>query len=87
MCAERESFSDSPPIRWEFKLEPEKVLKVGVYRMHDFGGSWEYFYANMTKDGRITIPLLSRGFLVREEERIVPLAGSLVQVRLQPASK
>ena len=40
-------------IRWQFKLEPDQVLRVGVSGL---GRGWEFFYAKMGKDGRIFIP-------------------------------
>jgi hypothetical protein len=74
-------------IRWQFKLEPEQVLKVRTYRMQDLSGNWEEFYAQMTKDGRITVPILTRSLLLRRQSERMPLAGSLIQVILEPAGK
>jgi hypothetical protein len=46
-------------IRWQFKLEPSQILKIGV-NATDFGQRWQYFYAKMMKDERIHIPRLIR---------------------------
>jgi hypothetical protein len=44
-------------IRWQFKMVPNQVLKVGVNTLY-LGWGWQFFYAKMSKDGRILIPLL-----------------------------
>jgi bifunctional DNA-binding transcriptional regulator/antitoxin component of YhaV-PrlF toxin-antitoxin module len=49
-------------IRWEFKLESTQFLDVSVR----FDGSWrtlQRFFAQMRKDGRITIPKLVQQLL------------------------
>ena len=35
-------------IRWQFKMENEQVLKVGVNAL-DLGQGWQFFYAKMIK--------------------------------------
>jgi len=42
-------------IRWRFKLESDQTLKVGV-NFSDLHMGWKYFYAKMSKDGRLTVP-------------------------------
>ncbi len=52
-------------MRWQFKMEPEEVLRVGVY----LPGSWEgwlFFHARMSKDGRILVPLIILSLISRE---------------------
>jgi hypothetical protein len=45
-------------IRWQFKLEPDQVLRIGINAV-DSGRGWQFFYAKMMKDGRIRIPRLT----------------------------
>jgi len=42
-------------IRWQFKMEPEQVLRVGINAVN-IGRGWQFFYTKMKKDGRIRIP-------------------------------
>ncbi len=44
-------------IRWRFKMDSAQALKVGV-NFTDLHRGWQFFYAKMRKDGRITIPKL-----------------------------
>ena len=46
-------------VRWQFKMEPDQVLKVGVLA-HNVWTGWQHFYGKMGKDGRITVPKLQR---------------------------
>jgi hypothetical protein len=68
-------------IRWQFKLETDQVLKVGV-RLQDSYGSLQFYYARMTKDGRIRVPRLVLSIL-QDEKPIV--AGCILEVTLEPA--
>ncbi len=66
-------------IRWTFKLEPDRVLRVGVSGL---GRGCEYFYTKMGKDGRIFIPKAVVFAAHGKEEN---LAGLLVDITLEPA--
>jgi len=70
-------------IRWQFKLEPEQVLKVTV-KVDVLGGAREDFFARMTQDGRVTIPKLVMD-LLKEEEEEESLVGCILEVDLEPA--
>ena len=65
-------------IRWQFKLEPDQVLRVGVSGL---GGGWEFFYAKMGKDGRIFIP---KAVLFAAHGKEENLAGHLINITLEP---
>lgn len=69
-------------IRWQFKMEADQVLKVGI-TLTDVLGSWQVFYAKMSKDGRILIPLLTLALVSREEKPA--LEGHVFDVSLEPA--
>ena len=71
-------------IRWQFKMEPDQVLKITVNAVGFFGG-WEIFYAQMNRDGRITLPKLTRELLRSERDERQSLAGAVIEVRLEPA--
>jgi len=68
-------------IRWQFKLEPQQVLKVNVQTasLHE-----EEFYAKMGGDGRIAIPKLTLKLLQGEDEE--SLVGSVLEVELEPVA-
>ena len=68
-------------VRWQFKMDTEQVLKVTVNALNVWSG-WETFYANMGRDGRITIPKLQRE-LLRDKEK--SLVGYVMDVTLEPA--
>jgi hypothetical protein len=65
-------------IRWQFKLEPDQVLHVGIGGL---GGGCEFFYAKMGKDGRVFIP---KAFLFAAQGKEENLAGHLVEITLEP---
>ncbi len=65
-------------IRWQFKLEPNQVLHVGIT---GFGKGWEFFYAKMGKDGRIFIPKATMFECSGKNEN---LAGQLIEISLDP---
>ncbi|MGZ4851206.1 MAG: hypothetical protein ACXV2C_07495, partial [Candidatus Bathyarchaeia archaeon] len=44
-------------IRWQFKAETNQMLNVGLNDLNTQSG-WQFFFAEMSKDGRIRIPLL-----------------------------
>ena len=67
-------------IRWQFKIGPEQVLKVGINAL-DLGRGWQFYYAKMMKDGRIHIPRLP--LLVLQGEK-PSLAGYLIEITLEP---
>ena len=69
-------------IRWQFKLEPQQVLKVTV-DLEELGYGTEEFYAKMGGDGRIAVPKLMLKLLQGEDEE--SLVGSVFEVKLEPA--
>jgi hypothetical protein len=69
-------------IRWQFKMEPQQVLKVKVKVGHSFGNE-ETFYARMNRDDRIAIPKLTLELLTNEDEE--SLVGSVFGVELELA--
>ena len=68
-------------VRWQFKMEPDQVLKVGVNAINLWTG-WQFFYAKMGKDGRILIPKLTMALLRSGKS---DLAGYAMEVTLEPA--
>ena len=68
-------------IRWRFKMENNQALKVGVNFLELHKG-WQFFFAKMRKDGRITVPKLTQQLISSEREG---LAGLVVEVMLAPA--
>jgi len=68
-------------IRWQFKLEPDQVLRVEV-KLLDSWVSSQFYYARMTKDGRIRVPRLVLSVLGDEKPS---LAGCILEVTLEPA--
>ena len=68
-------------VRWQFKMETDQVLKVGVIA-HNILSSWQFFYAKMSKDGRILIPKLPMALLRSEKP---DLTGYVMEVILEPA--
>jgi hypothetical protein len=68
-------------IRWQFKLETGQVLKVEV-RPQDSWRSPQFYYARMTKDGRIRVPRLALSILQDEKPSF---AGCILEITLEPA--
>jgi hypothetical protein len=68
-------------VRWQFKMDSEQVLKVVVAAVKFWTG-WQTFYARMGRDGRITIPKLTRELLRGGKQN---LAGCVMDVTLEPA--
>jgi hypothetical protein len=66
-------------VRLQFKIEANQVLKVGIQGI-EFGRGWQYFYARIGKDGRISIPKLTQALLLAEKPR---LAGAVFSVTLE----
>jgi hypothetical protein len=71
-------------IRWQFKLEPDQVLKVMVLPIGYFLGP-EEFYGHMNKDGRITLPYLTREIFRSKKRELQTLEGIVLEVSLKPA--
>ena len=67
-------------IRWQFKMEPCQVLKVGVNAVNIWTG-WQFFYAKTGKDGRILIPKLTLALLRSENPN---LTNYVMEVMLEP---
>ena len=69
-------------MRWQFKMETEQVLKVGVWLPGSYEG-WQFFYAKMDKKGRVLIPLVTLELISREKKP--DLAGQIFDLRIEPA--
>ena len=67
-------------IRWQFRMETSQVLNVGVNDLNT-QSDWHFFYARMSKDGRIYIPQLILTLLQEEDSS---LAGHVLEVTLEP---
>ena len=70
-------------IRWQFKMEQNQVLRVGVSPKRVWGGGPKFFYAKMDKQGRILIPKLTLVLVANEENPI--LEGYIFNVWFEPA--
>jgi hypothetical protein len=68
-------------MRWRFKMESDQPLKVGVNFLELHKG-WQFFYAKMRKDGRISIPKLVLSLF---EDKKTSLAGYALKVMIEPA--
>ncbi len=68
-------------IQWQFKMEQNEVLRVGVAPKGLFVG-WQYFYAKMDKQGRILIPKLTLTIMTEKENP--NLTGYIFDVSLEP---
>jgi len=71
-------------IRWQFKLEPDQVLKIEISSASCFVMGRETFYGQMNKDGRITIPYLTREIIRKHLRDQSTINNILLQVRLNP---
>jgi hypothetical protein len=71
-------------VRWQFKLEPAQVLKVTVTVKMEYSSKSESFYAKMSGDGRITMPLLIIG-LLEKQAGVKSLVGEVLGVEIEPA--
>jgi len=69
--------------RWQYRMEPDQVLRVTVSVAGSFGGEW--FLARMTIDGRLTIPKLTLKLLQEDEGE--SLEGSVLEVTVEPADE
>jgi hypothetical protein len=70
-------------IRWQFKLDPNQVLRVDVSPLGLWAGV-ETFYGCMNKDGRITVPMLTRAIFLSGKDKIPTLEGTAMKVRINP---
>jgi hypothetical protein len=70
-------------IRWQFKLEPEQILKATVSPRGTFG-IHETFYTHMNKDGRITIPKIALKIV---QGKLTSLKDCILEIYLEPAEK
>ena len=59
-------------VRWQFKMETNQVLKVGVNAVNLWTG-WQFFYAQMGKDGRILVPKLTLALMQAEKPNLAGL--------------
>lgn len=65
-------------IRWQFKLEPDQILKANIRGRGGHGP----FYTKMGKDGRIYIP---KTILFAAFGTVDNLTGVLMEITLEPA--
>ncbi len=68
-------------IRLRFKVESDQALKVGVNFLGLHKG-WQFFYAKVRKDGRVSVPKLILNLL---EDEKTSLADYALEVMLEPA--
>jgi len=73
-------------VRWQFKMETTQVLKVSINVAGALGNP-ESFYARMSKDGRITAPLLGVTLLQKRTTGEKSLRTYALEVKLEPAQK
>ncbi|MGA2682791.1 MAG: hypothetical protein ABSF44_13440 [Candidatus Bathyarchaeia archaeon] len=69
-------------IRSRFKLECDQPLRVGVNFL-DLHKGWQFFYAKIRNDGRLTIPKLVLNLFGDDEQP--NLAGYVLEITLEPA--
>ena len=69
-------------IQWQFKMEQNQVLRVGVSPKRVWGGGANFFYAKMDKQGRILIPKLTLALTAKENPN---LDCYIFDVWLEPA--
>jgi hypothetical protein len=62
-------------------METDQVLKVAV-KPQDSWKSSQFYYAKMTKDGRIRVPRLALSIFQDEKPSV---AGCILEVTLEPA--
>ena len=67
-------------IRWQFKLDPNQILKVGFSVPDQFRG-WQFFYAKMENAGKIFIPKEILSIWLDEKNN---LPGCIVEITLEP---
>jgi hypothetical protein len=67
-------------IRWEFKVETNQLLYVGVNDLETQSG-WQFFHTKMLKDGRIVIPTLIIQLLQTNES---PITGHILEATIKP---
>ena len=67
-------------IRWQFKMESNQVLNVGVNDLNVQSG-WQFFCAKMSNNGRVRVPKLILTLLGEENS---DLTGHILEVTLEP---
>jgi len=70
--------------RWFYKMEPGELLRVEV-ELHDVGARAELFMAQMSSDGRVTVPRLNLQVLEQLEDK--SLVGCLLDVTMWPVHR
>ncbi len=68
-------------VRWRFKMESDQALKAGINFLGLHKG-WQFFYAKMRKDGRITV---SKLILSLFQDEKTSLAGCPLEATIEPA--
>ncbi len=68
-------------IRWQFKMEVGETFRIGISSGLERFKFSQFFYAKMTKDGRILIPELTMSLLQKDKPS---LEGSILEVTLEP---
>ena len=69
-------------IRWQYKLEPQQVLKVNVTTSQSI--AWEEFHVCMTSDGRVVIPKLILRLLQGDDDSLV---RQIFRIQLEPVEE
>lgn len=62
-------------------METDQALKIGINFLELHKG-WQFFYAKMRKDGRLTIPRLVLSFFMDEK---MSLSGNALEIMIEPA--
>jgi hypothetical protein len=70
-------------VRWRYKLECAQVLKVSIMPACLLSG-WETFHGRMDRSGRVTVSRLVQTELLRKAPGQESLAGTVLNVRLEP---
>jgi hypothetical protein len=68
-------------VRWQFKMESDQVLRIGVSAVN-LGRGWQFFFGRMTKAGCVRLVKTALSRLQNENES---LAGCVFEVTLEPA--
>lgn len=69
-------------VRWQFKMDSKQVLKVTLKAVGAFKG-YQSFFAQMTKEGRITVPEIPLELLKPDTED--SLKQYIMEVTIEPA--
>ena len=62
-------------------METDQILKVGAFASYQYT-SWQFFFAKMTKDGRIYLPELTIKLLTGQKANLI---GQIMEIILEPA--